>query len=174
MKLKQIAQIIIVSCGLLTLTACSTTKKGANGDAAVTDANYNGGGVEANGLGGNDGFNDGLTPEQRLQKRVYYFDYDSNVVHDEDKPAIDANANYMMQNQQKARVEGHTDPRGSREYNVALGERRANAVADILRAKGVNDGQIRVVSYGAERLAAPGHSEEAYQQDRRAVIAYQE
>lgn len=178
MKLKQIAQIIIISCGLIALGACSTTaKRGAgSGDAAVTDANYNG--AESSGLGENSGFGggeEGLTPEQRAQKRVYYFDFDSNIVHENDKPAIEANANYILERQnEKVRVEGHTDPRGSREYNIALGERRANAVADMLRTKGVSDHQLRVVSYGAERLAASGRTEEAYQQDRRAVIAYRD
>ena len=69
-------------------------------------------------------------------------------------------------------LEGHTDPRGSREYNVALGERRANAVAEFMKEKGVNPEQIRVVSYGAQRLAAPGRTESDYQLDRRVVLVY--
>ena len=69
-------------------------------------------------------------------------------------------------------LEGHTDPRGSREYNIGLGERRAKAVAQVLTDKGVDPSQIRVVSYGAEKLATAGHSDSDYQLDRRVVLVY--
>jgi peptidoglycan-associated lipoprotein len=69
-------------------------------------------------------------------------------------------------------LEGNTDPRGSREYNIGLGERRAKAVANIMLAKGVNPKQIRIVSYGAEKLAVPGHNEADYQLDRRVELVY--
>jgi peptidoglycan-associated lipoprotein len=176
-KLKKLAQIMLISCSLLTLAACST-HRGMNDDAAVSEADAMGSdGAQASGAG--DGSNFGgsghMSPQQLLQKRTYYFDFDKSDVHDSDKPAIFANANYLVTHaNSKVIVEGHTDPRGSREYNVALAERRAIAVADLLKSKGVNPRQIRVVSYGAERLASPGHTEQDYQLDRRVVIVYQQ
>jgi peptidoglycan-associated lipoprotein len=176
MKLKQLAQVTLIACGVLALSACAARHPASTGgynEAGLADAN----GAQAAGMGEGENFggsNDGAGSKQGINKKTYYFDYDSNVVHDEDKAAIAANANYLVAHTNtKVIVEGHTDPRGSREYNVALGERRANAVADLLRSKGVNAGQIRVVSYGAERLAVPGHNEQDYQLDRRAIIVYQ-
>lgn len=175
MNLKQWIKVILVSSSILTLAACSSHK---NPDmSAVNDANAaysSNDGAQASGLGQESGFGDqanGSGRDRLLAKRVYYFDFDSNVVHDEDKPAIIANANYLTSHPNaKILLEGHTDPRGSREYNIGLGERRAKSVAEILTSKGVNPGQIRVVSYGAEKLAALGHDESAFQLDRRSVL----
>lgn len=172
MKLKQIALIILISCSVVTLGACSAKKHGYGyNDSSVGGAD----GAHAAGLGENDTFgSEEGSGQHASNKNTFYFDYDSNVIHDEDKSRIEAHANHLMSNpHKKVILEGHTDPRGSREYNVALGERRAYAVAELLRSKGVNPNQIRVVSYGAERLAAPGHSEDHYQLDRRAKIVYQ-
>ena len=159
--------LILLVCGVL--AACSSTRKNYD-ETAVNDANASYQDARSSGLGDGSGFGD-RDGRSLLSKRVYYFDYDSNIVHDEDKPAILANADYLMANPNKhIIVEGHTDPRGSREYNIGLGERRAQAVAHILTAKGVNPAQIRIVSYGAQKLASMGHSEANYQQDRRVVI----
>lgn len=177
MKLKKLAQIMLVGCSIFALGACSSTGTHANGQgmggAEVGEGGE--GGAQASGMGDSDNFGgSGMSKQQLLHKRTYYFDYDSNTVHDNDKAAIFANANYLVTHHSaKVIVEGHTDPRGSREYNVALAERRANAVAELLKSKGVSSSQIRVVSYGAERLAVPGHSEQDYQLDRRAIIVYQ-
>ena len=173
MKLKKLVQIMLVSCSLLGLAACSSMHK--HGGADVNDAS---GGPQTSGLGESSGFGSDdstLSPEQLLAKHVYYFDYDKSEVREQDRKAVMVNAeNIAAHPHTRVLLEGHTDPRGSREYNVALGERRANAVADMLKSKGVNPDQIRVISYGAERLALPGHSEEDYQQDRRAVLVYLE
>jgi peptidoglycan-associated lipoprotein len=169
MKLKTLVQMTLVSCSILALSACSSSHKNA-GDAAGANMD---GAVQTSGLGEGDGFGGDSGPQDSKYKRTYYFDYDKSYVRDEDKPAIAANADYLVAHPgAKVIVEGHTDPRGSREYNVALGEHRANAVADLLKAKDVNPRQVRVVSYGAERLGAPGHAENDYQMDRRAVIVY--
>jgi peptidoglycan-associated lipoprotein len=166
MKLSKLAQIAVISLGILSLASCANMKKH---NAGGVDDN----GAQASGYGNGSGIDDGLTPEQRLHKRVYYFAFDRSEVRDIDRPAILANADYVMQHPSaKVLVEGHTDPRGSREYNIALGERRANSVAEIMKSRGVNGDQIRVISYGAQRLAVQGHSEEDYQQDRRAVLVY--
>jgi peptidoglycan-associated lipoprotein len=109
-----------------------------------------------------------------LAKRTYYFSYDGFDVNDEDTLSVYAHAKRLINGKRAhVRVEGHTDERGSREYNVALGERRANAVANILMLKGVPQDQISVVSYGKEKPAVAGHDESAWSQNRRAVIIYE-
>lgn len=174
MKLKTIAKMVMISCSILALSACSTTKKNNSGyDASSMNDMNTAQGAQASGLGAGQSYGDqdGAGSARGLAKRTYYFDFNSYVVRDEDKPAILANADYLVAHP-RARIilEGHTDPRGSREYNVALGEHRANAVFDMMKGRGVNPNQIRVVSYGAERPAVPGHSEQDFQLDRRVVI----
>lgn len=174
MEFKKWMRIVLVGCSVLTLVACSSHKKPNQSAIDAANAAYSNGGAQSSGLGRESSFGDRANGGERLlSNRVYYFDYDSNVVHDEDKPAILANANYLLSHpHSKVMLEGHTDPRGSREYNIGLGERRAKAVAAILTAKGVSPAQIRVVSYGAEKLAAPGRSEADYRLDRRVVLVY--
>ena len=172
MKLTKWMQIILVCSALVTLVACSSAHKNRD-QSAINEANaaYDGSAQTA-GLG-EDGSLDGASNQRSASNRVYHFDYDSNVVHDDDKPAIEANAEYLASHPKaKILLEGHTDPRGSREYNIGLGERRAKAVAEILTASGVNLSQIRIVSYGAEKLASSGRTEADFAQDRRVVLAY--
>ena len=173
MKLKQWIQMLVVSSSIVALTACSSAHKRGVDQSAVDQANaaY---GAQSSGLGQESGFGDQAGGGRLASNgRVYYFDFDSNIVRDGDKPLIEKNAEYLLSHPHtKVMLEGHTDPRGSREYNIGLGERRAKAVAQILTIKGVNPAQIRVVSYGAEKLAALGHSEADYQRDRRVVVVY--
>lgn len=118
-----------------------------------------------------------LTPEQErelLAHNTYYFGLDSYEISEEDRMSIYAHAKKIICNNRcRVRVEGHTDERGSREYNVALGERRAKAVANCLMLKGVKPESISVVSYGKEKPAVLGHDESAWSQNRRAVIVYE-
>lgn len=174
MELKKWMQVVLVCSSILTLAACSSHKKPDQGAIDAANAAYGNGGAQTSGYGRESEFgSDGASSQRQLSQRVYYFDYDSNVVREEDKPAIMANASYLISHPgSQAMLEGHTDPRGSREYNVGLGERRAQAVASLMTAKGVNPSQIRVVSYGAEKLAAPGRTEADYRQDRRVVLVY--
>ena len=172
MKIKKIVHVTLLSCSLLALAACSSTKHKNTDDMGMNGANDS---AQSSGIGQGEDFGstDGVSSQGLLSKRTYYFDFDRSNVHENDKPAIMANADYIIAHpNSKVIVEGHTDPRGSREYNVALGERRANAVADMLKSRGVNPNQIRVVSYGAEQLAQPGRTEADFQLDRRAVIVY--
>ena len=173
MKLKTIAQIVMVGCSILALSACSTTKKGNTGyyDAAGMNQMNTADGAHASGIGQGDSYGDDGVGGHGLAKRTYYFDFDKSDVREEDKPAIIANANYLVAHSHaRITLEGHTDPRGSREYNVALGEHRANAVLDLMKSRGVNPNQVRVVSYGSERPAVPGHSDQDFQLDRRVVL----
>jgi len=111
--------------------------------------------------------------EGLLAQRVVYFDFDSSVVHDDAMAMLQAHAEYLVSNTATVvTVEGHTDERGTREYNIALGERRADAVRRILLANGVAASQIKIVSYGEERPAALGHDEQAWAQNRRAELVY--
>lgn len=172
MKLNNWMKIILVGGSVLMMVACSSKHKRTDA-SAINEANasYNNGEAQSSGLGEESGFGDQAGGAQLLSKRVYYFDFDSNVVHSNDRPAIMANANYLLSHPNtKVMLEGHTDPRGSREYNIGLGERRAKAIAEILTAKGVNPAQIRIVSYGAEKLASSGHGEADFQRDRRVVL----
>jgi peptidoglycan-associated lipoprotein len=105
--------------------------------------------------------------------RVVYFSFDSAEILPESQSVISKNARVLTGNTRTiTQLEGHTDERGSREYNIALGERRANAVRQAMIALGVSPQQIRVVSYGEERPAAAGQSEQSYALNRRVEIVY--
>jgi peptidoglycan-associated lipoprotein len=112
-------------------------------------------------------------PKNILSKRSVYFDFDSNVVKDEFRPVVQAHARYMVEKKDaKIRVEGNCDERGSREYNLALGQRRAEAVKRVMTVLGVQEGRIETVSFGEEKPAAAGHDEAAWAQNRRGDIKY--
>ena len=103
--------------------------------------------------------------------RVVYFDFDSYVLRDEYKPLVEGHARTLSAvKTKKIVIEGHTDERGGREYNLALGQRRAEAVAKSMMLLGATDGQIEAVSYGKERPANEGHDEAAWAKNRRAEL----
>jgi peptidoglycan-associated lipoprotein len=103
--------------------------------------------------------------------RVVYFDYDSYTVRDDARPVIEANAKRLMADHNlHEMVEGHTDERGGTEYNLALGQKRAEAVAKSLQTLGVPPGQLEAVSFGKERPADPGHDEAAWAKNRRVEL----
>jgi peptidoglycan-associated lipoprotein len=120
---------------------------------------------KGNGQGGNaDGADAGLA-------RVVYFDFDSNVVKDEFRGVVEGNAKRLSANSaRKVVIEGNTDERGGREYNLALGQRRAEAVQKALGLLGANAGQMEAVSFGKERPAVQGSGEEVWAKNRRAEI----
>ena len=104
--------------------------------------------------------------------RIVYFDFDSYVVKDDYRPVIEANAKALTTNRKmKMAVEGHTDDRGSSEYNLALGQRRAEAVVKSLTLLGADQSQLEAVSVGKERPAVQGENEEAWAKNRRAELA---
>jgi peptidoglycan-associated lipoprotein len=104
---------------------------------------------------------------------VIYFDFDQSDIRPEFASLITAHARHLAgSGATKVRLEGHTDERGSREYNIALAERRAQAVRRALMLQGAGDGQLTTVSYGEERPAAEGADETAYEQNRRVEIVY--
>ncbi len=112
-------------------------------------------------------------PANILSKRSVYFDLDSNIVKDEFKPLVSAHARYLQQNRAaKVTVQGNADERGSREYNIALGQRRADAVSQAMQLLGAQASQIEAVSFGEEKPKAAGHDEASWAENRRADIAY--
>lgn len=114
--------------------------------------------------------NDPSTP---LYKRVFYFDLNSSELSAEDRQALSTHARFMAEYPTVTLVlEGHADERGSREYNLALGERRAKAIERILNLEGVPVDQLQVISFGEERPAALGHDDEAWRLNRRVELLY--
>lgn len=108
------------------------------------------------------------------EMRTFYFEFDQSTVKSESQPALAAHAAYLAANpSSKVLIEGHCDERGTKGYNIALGERRGNSIAKFLIVNGVSKSQIEVVSYGEERPANNAHTEAAWAQNRRAFIEYQ-
>lgn len=111
--------------------------------------------------------------EQLKQQNIVYFGFDKYDISSDYATLLDAHAAFLRSNPAvRIVVEGHADERGTPEYNIALGERRANAVKMYLQGKGVSADQLSIVSYGKEKPAVLGHDEAAYAKNRRAVLAY--
>jgi peptidoglycan-associated lipoprotein len=112
-------------------------------------------------------------PANPLSQRSVFFDFDSFVVKDEFRPLLEAHAGYLVAHPDaKVILQGNTDERGSREYNLALGQKRAEAVRRALGLLGVGDAQMEAVSFGEEKLRDEGETEEAHAQNRRVDVVY--
>ena len=168
----------------LAVTGCASRKPAGSADGSTTAgsmAGANGSGANSSGLGnssdlngqnlGANGAMDGV--RQALMARVVHFDYDSSDLSQTDINTLNAHARYLSQNG-GARVSliGHTDERGTREYNMALGERRAKSVEAFLVTNGASNSQIETVSYGKEQPVNEGHNEAAWAENRRVQINY--
>ncbi len=117
--------------------------------------------------------NANLTAGPANVSRIIFFDYDSYVIKADAQQLVEAHARFLRANpQRRVSIEGHTDERGGREYNLALGQRRSEAVRRALALLGVNDSQMEAVSFGKEKPAVMGSDEAAFAQNRRAEIAY--
>lgn len=151
-------------------TGYSTTNPYASGSS-----NYRGGGAD-NGDYYNDpnyGQNVMAGPQATERDRVIYFAFDSDQLDSRSVAVVREHARYLVSHPStRVVLEGHTDERGSREYNVGLGERRAYSVRRIFQQEGVNPSQMRVLSYGEERPAANCQNENCYAKNRRVVIVY--
>jgi peptidoglycan-associated lipoprotein len=168
----------LISAGL---AGCGSSVKLDEG-APVVDANRNAAGANANAnrSGGANTAQSAVTTVDASKidpsansnlGRVVYFDFDSYVLKDEFRPVIEGNARMLSQTKTKKMVvEGHTDERGGREYNLALGQRRAEAVVKSLVLLGASDSQLEAVSFGKERPASEGHDEAAWAKNRRAEL----
>ncbi|WP_293759833.1 peptidoglycan-associated lipoprotein Pal [uncultured Aquitalea sp.] len=112
-------------------------------------------------------------PNSPLAKRSVYFEFDSSSVKSSDKPTVEAHAGYLKEHgDRKVIIQGNTDSRGSREYNLGLGQRRAESVKRSLEVLGVKDNQVEAVSLGKEKPKATGNTEADFAENRRADILY--
>ena len=169
--------------GALLLAGCaSTPTEDEAGGAPISDTYGGAGGGGADGSGASTMGAAGAgawagspldNPDSPLSTRVVYFEYDSSEIRNEFRPVLRAHAEYLAANPAQSLIlEGHADERGSREYNIALGERRADAVERVMVAEGAAPGQLSVVSYGEERPSSLGTGEEAMSLNRRVEILY--
>lgn len=170
----------------LTVSACSTTgtkeatveDRTGSGTAATTPSagaestGVSGAGVAGSALPG-DASDPRKDPASPLSKRSVHFDFDSYVVKDEYRPMLEAHAGYLAA-KRDARVilQGNADERGSREYNLALGQKRAEAVRKALAVLGVSDAQMEAISFGEEKPRNEADTEEAYAENRRTDVVY--
>jgi peptidoglycan-associated lipoprotein len=167
-----IVMLMAVSLGV---AGCASKRpKPAPSDSNAATAGANGSGANSANARGANAEDEAAGPQGGLlATRVVYFEFDSSEVRGTGVEVVAAHARYLAANPAtRVRLEGHTDERGSREYNIGLGERRAQAVRRALMLQGGLDGQISTVSYGEERPAAPGHDEEAWAKNRRVEIVY--
>lgn len=164
----------LVGCGstvpLTDVPVSDATAKAVSGTAGENGGSgVNSGGVAPVDLGQN-----GSQQDLTSAKRIIYFDYDSFVIRPEFQALIAENAKVIMgQPNRKVAIEGHTDETGGREYNLALGQKRAEAVVGALSVLGVPNSQLEAVSFGKEKPAVVGNDEAAYSKNRRAEIRYQ-
>jgi peptidoglycan-associated lipoprotein len=148
----------------------SVPSSSSDTSSSKADANANANANATGNANANDPLND---PSSVLAKRSIYFDVDSYVVKDEFNAVIDAHGKYLASRpDRKVLIQGNTDERGGSEYNLALGQKRADAVRRALALKGVPDSQMEAVSFGKEKPKAMGSNEEAWKENRRADIAY--
>ena len=168
--------VVLLLAAACALSACASkqTKPAESGGQGMANSGAEGAGA-ANSNAGAGGSDDEAAGPQAglLAKRTVYFDFDSSEIKGEGTDVVAAHAKYLAANPgTRVRLEGHTDERGSREYNIGLGERRAQAVRRALLLQGAADAQISTVSYGEERPAVPGHDEAAWAKNRRVEIVY--
>jgi peptidoglycan-associated lipoprotein len=169
--------IMLLAAAALALGACASKGPKAEAPAATAGENAGAEGAGANNpnAAGGGGADDEVAGPQAglLATRVIYFDFDSAEIKGQGTDVVAAHARYLAAHASaRVRLEGHTDERGSREYNIGLGERRAQAVRRALLLQGAADAQISTVSYGEERPAVPGHDEAAWAKNRRVEIVY--
>ncbi len=171
--MQQSLRFIFLALAVLALAACSGSKSTRDEVATVDQGSTqpaDTAGVDHGHHAHMDPLDD---PENILSKRVILFDFDKAVVKDEYRALVEAHARYVAEHPSaRITLEGHADERGTREYNLGLGERRGNAVAKLMQAMGASASQISVVSYGEERPVALCHAESCWYQNRRVEIVY--
>lgn len=162
---------LLAACSLVSLTSCSkkpSTANSASGSQGAESYGVNG----ASGYGTNsEGF--AVNSLTAPSNQTYYFDFNQSDLHASDMRALTVQANYLAAHSgASVRLEGNTDNRGSREYNIGLGWRRDQTVGRVLEQDGVKPSQIQMVSYGKENPAVPGNDEHAWALNRRVNFVY--
>ena len=173
--MRSFTTLALILSSALVLTACGSAVKLDDKPAKIEDRTGNSTAdartVTPVTTGSTDPLND---PKGVLAKRSVYFDYDSYVVKDEFKSLVEAHAKYLVSNKnRKIVIQGNTDERGGREYNLALGQKRAEAVRKSLSLLGVQDSQMEAISFGKEKPKATGSDEASWAENRRGDLAYQ-
>ena len=176
MKISQLAKTAILILSLTGLAACSSTGEEAGGSVAETESGVDATTRRAQELEAEASARAAAAEERMalnaLSTTVFYFDFDVSEFRQADRDVMTYHAKDLAANPSKRiRLEGHADERGTREYNLALGERRANGMLNFLIVNGAARSQIEVVSYGEERPAERGQNDAAYQQNRRVEIS---
>ena len=177
---KKVEKSLIAMVLVMTLIGCSSTQQRTVAEKVPTESDQMSRGDERDGgsvtpLAPGTGLELGSLddPASPLSKRIIYFDFDSSEVRSDLQDIVIAHGQFLSNNPRaRVRLEGHADERGSREYNLGLGERRAQSVSQILKLQGVAVDQIELISYGEELPAAYGHDEESWQLNRRVEIVY--
>ncbi|AOM40806.1 peptidoglycan-associated lipoprotein Pal [Xenorhabdus hominickii] len=168
MQLNKVLKGLMLALPIMAVAACNNTKNANNDQSGVgtVDNSSSKAGLSAEELA--------RQQMQELQNNnIVYFGFDKYDINSEFAQMLDAHAAFLRSNPSvKVTIEGHADERGTPEYNIALGERRANAVKMYMQGKGVSADQLAIVSYGKEKPAVLGHDEAAYAKNRRAVIVY--
>lgn len=172
----RVTSMVVLMAGVVMMAGCKTPPVKPTSTATTeAPASTNTSGYQ----GGSSQSGQQLTAEQLAKQElakvgmVVYFDYDSSDLKPESASIVTAHAKYLSTNSNlKVRLEGNTDERGSREYNIGLGERRAQSVRKALMLQGVADTQITTLSYGEERPAVEGNDEAAYAKNRRVEFGY--
>ena len=168
---------VLLLASVLALGACSGKKvkpgAGSGGEAVGGDSAQTSGANSDSASGGGLGSGASGPPGALGSQRVIYFEFDSSEIRAEFVDVIAAHGRFLAGNASiRVRLEGHSDERGTREYNIGLAERRAQTVKRALGLQGVQDAQVATVSYGEERPAAVGSDENAYSKNRRVEIVY--
>lgn len=173
MEMLKFGKMTALALAMAAVVGCSSKGGDAGGENAVDpnasysyNANGNGGAVD--GRLGNGGY--GGDEASLRSMTVFYFEYDSSDLKQEAMRALDIHARDLQSSGARVVLEGHADERGTREYNMALGERRAKAVQRYLVLQGVSPAQLEVVSYGEERPAVAGSGEGSWAQNRRVEL----
>lgn len=183
MQIKPMARALAVAFSIVVIAGCSSTGGTRGGESTGSQTgSTTGSGAESRGAGSGGQYGSttgsGTRTSQQADSRIpdvrtIYFDFNRDTIKSEYESVVMAHARYLRANPRATVVlQGHTDERGTREYNLALGERRANAVQRFLNIQGVSNSQMSVVSYGEERPEARGQSEDAYAKNRRVVFDY--
>ena len=173
MKLK-LGSLIVLAM-VVVISGCSSKGDVKDGDVSIEDRGTGADGAVASGAAGGTDFSSYSLddPNSPLSRRVIYFEYDSAEITVDGQDLLIQHAGYLVANPGvHITLEGNTDERGSREYNIALGDRRALSVQRILELNGVAPEQISVVSYGEEKPAAEGNSDAAWRLNRRVELLY--
>jgi peptidoglycan-associated lipoprotein len=180
MQLNKVLKGLLIALPVLAVTACSssddavsasgnetTTNQSSTGSANSTDTTV------VSPVSDNGKLSEQELKEKVLQEQTVFFAFDNSTISSDYEDMLVAHATYLSQHPAiEVTIEGHADERGTPEYNIALGERRAEAVYKYLQALGVQTNQMSIVSYGEEKPLVRGHNNAAYAKNRRAVIVY--